>query len=357
MTSQNLIPISSHPSDHAMVEPSTDYTPVEYILGETTFCGLNFTVTRDVMIPRVSSETLVHTAVSLLNNMIHENPNKDTVRILDMGTGSGNLLLSCLSLLRSSLLATIENTSLENTSLGTDRVVGSQLVRLLGVGMDVSPEALLVAENNARRLELLEHTSFMRLGFSDLHLFQEWNDQLSSSPTQTTSSAQLNPEANGIVKEKSDISPYIPFDLIICNPPYSSEGELTRLSIGRRLHEPSIALFAPGHNMSYFEVIASSIQKTYLLYKKKKVDNLRIHESKDTEKGIPKLDQNNKKCENEIETLFLKEGGYLVIEVGSRQEGKVQHIFHALCPCLIFVRSEKDLNGIIRCLIFKMCFY
>jgi release factor glutamine methyltransferase len=55
--------------------------PIQYILGEAPFYGLNFLVTRDTLIPRNETEELVH-------RILKENP-KPGLRVLDLGTGTG----------------------------------------------------------------------------------------------------------------------------------------------------------------------------------------------------------------------------------------------------------------------------
>ena len=67
------------------------HEPVAYILGHQEFYGLNLIVTPDVLIPRGDSETLIEAA----RNSMAERP---PARILDLGTGSGALLLAALSL-------------------------------------------------------------------------------------------------------------------------------------------------------------------------------------------------------------------------------------------------------------------
>jgi release factor glutamine methyltransferase len=102
--------------------------PVAYILGEKEFMGHSFRVTPDVLIPRPDTEILVEEAIRLLAE-------KEAPRIVDIGTGSGAILLSVLK--------------------GT---VGST-----GVAVDLSPAALAVAKSNGERLGLADRAEF-RLG-------------------------------------------------------------------------------------------------------------------------------------------------------------------------------------------------
>lgn len=91
------------------------HMPVQYITGYQNFMGLEFKVTKDVLIPRMDTETLVEEVLRLgLSN----------VRVLDLCTGSGCILLSILKY-----------------------VYGSS-----GVGVDISDGALRVARANSEAL-------------------------------------------------------------------------------------------------------------------------------------------------------------------------------------------------------------
>lgn len=91
------------------------HMPVQYITGYQNFMGLEFKVTEDVLIPRMDTETLVEEVLRLgLSN----------VRVLDLCTGSGCILLSILKY-----------------------VYGSS-----GVGVDISDGALRVAGANSEAL-------------------------------------------------------------------------------------------------------------------------------------------------------------------------------------------------------------
>ena len=61
-----------------------------YILGEREFWGLTFKVTRDVLVPRPDSETVIEAARALLPERAN------VLRILDLGVGSGCLLFTLL---------------------------------------------------------------------------------------------------------------------------------------------------------------------------------------------------------------------------------------------------------------------
>ena len=92
--------------------------PLQYITGKADFMGFTFDVSRDVLIPRQDTETLCETALEKLKQR------SGTLRILDVCTGSGCILISIVLLGRS----------------------------VSGVGADISEKALEVARGNAGRL-------------------------------------------------------------------------------------------------------------------------------------------------------------------------------------------------------------
>jgi len=95
--------------------------PVSHILGYRAFWGRRFMVTPEVLDPRPETETLIEAALA-----------KPFARVLDLGTGSGCILLSLLA---------------ENADAS-------------GLGVDLSPAALNVAANNCAALGLSERAVF-----------------------------------------------------------------------------------------------------------------------------------------------------------------------------------------------------
>ena len=78
--------------------------PIQYIWGETTFCGLPFHVSRDVLIPRPETEQLVRLIVNDFSSC-------PSPRILDIGTGSGCIAISLASLLPASCVTALDVSS------------------------------------------------------------------------------------------------------------------------------------------------------------------------------------------------------------------------------------------------------
>lgn len=147
--------------------------PLQYITGEQDFMGLTFRVNAHVLVPRPDTEILVEEAMRNLH---------DGMRILDVCTGSGCILLS--------LLRYSNDCS--------------------GVGVDLSPEALQVARENAARI-MGANPEDGRISFLQGDLFQALPQ-----------------------KEK--------FDMIVSNPPYIKTGVIDTLMPEVRDFEPRLAL-------------------------------------------------------------------------------------------------------------------
>jgi release factor glutamine methyltransferase len=104
--------------------------PVSRILGKRDFYGRSFTISPATLDPRPDSETLIEAALDLATE---QGRPARPLRILDVGTGSGCLLLTLLA----------------------------ELPRALGVGTDTSAAALDIARANAQRLGLSDRTQWL----------------------------------------------------------------------------------------------------------------------------------------------------------------------------------------------------
>ena len=119
------------PAFAALVDRRVTGEPVAYITGTREFWSLDLTITPDVLIPRPDSETLIDAAVA------HFAGGGGPARILDLGTGSGALLLAALS----------------------------EWPAATGTGVDASAPALAVARANATRLGFDGRATFVPGGW------------------------------------------------------------------------------------------------------------------------------------------------------------------------------------------------
>jgi release factor glutamine methyltransferase len=154
-----------------LAERRLDCEPMAYILGEREFWSMAFWVDWSTLIPRPDSEALIEAALFRLKDR------NAHWRILDLGTGSGCLLLAMLR----------------------------ELPNAQGLGVDISLEALEMAERNAVRHGLEPRARFMR---------GDWGRDLSDE-----------------------------FDIIVANPPYIKIEDRQTLARDVVGFEPHSALF------------------------------------------------------------------------------------------------------------------
>jgi release factor glutamine methyltransferase len=144
----------------AMVRRREKREPIAYILGVKEFWSLSLEVDPAVLIPRPETETVVEAALGQIGDRTV------ALRILDLGTGSGCLLLALLS----------------------------ELPSATGLGVDASPAALSVAKRNAERLGLAARAAFQQRRWGAG--LQERFDLIVSNPPYVTQAEwdRLQPE-------------------------------------------------------------------------------------------------------------------------------------------------------------------
>lgn len=171
------------------IRQRAEHIPLQQLTGEQGFMGLTFNVNEHVLIPRQDTEILVEEVLKELH---------DGMRVLDMCTGSGCILLSLL-----------------HYSNDCE-----------GLGVDLSAEALEVAERNVLKVltpEKAEHAHFLQ---SDL--FEK-------------------------VEGK--------FEIIVSNPPYIASAEVEKLMPEVRDHEPRMALDGTEDGLYFYRRIIEEAGK------------------------------------------------------------------------------------------------
>ena len=110
--------------------------PVAYILKEKEFWSKVFNVNKSTLIPRPETELMVEQLVKIYK--------EKSIFILDIGTGSGCILISLLS----------------------------ELTKSFGIGIDISEKALLVAEQNAQKHNLERNIKFYKRSFEQIENYK-----------------------------------------------------------------------------------------------------------------------------------------------------------------------------------------
>lgn len=132
------------------------HEPISRILGKREFWGQEFLINRVVLDPRSDTETVVDAALKIVTE---EGRREAPLRILDLGTGSGCILLSILG----------------------------ELPNAWGIGTDINSAAVSTAGENARRLGLTSRVAFVCGNWSDA--FSGPFDVIVSNPPYIRSSA------------------------------------------------------------------------------------------------------------------------------------------------------------------------
>ncbi|MCV6603582.1 MAG: peptide chain release factor N(5)-glutamine methyltransferase [Cohaesibacter sp.] len=165
--------------------------PVAHLVGKREFWGLDFAVNGDVLVPRPDSETLVQAVLDDISD-----PRAD-LTLLDIGTGSGCLLLSLLS----------------------------ELPNAHGIAVDKSPAALEMAQQNAKALGLWDRVLFVCGDYATAFL----------------------PVIAGKI------------DYVISNPPYLAEVEFAGLDADVANYDPYLALVSGASGLEAYDSILSSV--------------------------------------------------------------------------------------------------
>lgn len=171
------------------IRQRAEHIPLQQLTGEQDFMGLTFSVNEHVLIPRQDTEILVEEVLKELH---------DGMRVLDMCTGSGCILLSLL-----------------HYSNDCE-----------GLGVDLSAEALEVAGRNVLKVltpEKAEHAHFLQS-----NLFEK-------------------------VEGK--------FEIIVSNPPYIASAEVEKLMPEVRDHEPRMALDGTEDGLYFYRRIIEEAGK------------------------------------------------------------------------------------------------
>lgn len=161
-------------------------TPLSRIYKEREFWGLDFKLSPETLDPRPDTETLIEAVLKRYQDA----PPK---RILDLGTGSGCILIALLS----------------------------EFPDAIGVGCDLSEDALATAKHNAGVNDVAERAEFIQ---------SNWTESIDES-----------------------------FDLIVSNPPYIQNHVIQNLEDSVKNHDPILALDGGEDGLQAYKEIFSKL--------------------------------------------------------------------------------------------------
>ena len=177
-----------------LIRKRAGHIPLQHITHQAYFMGFEFYVNQNVLVPRQDTETFGGEGI------LEVMKGKKTPGILDMCTGSGCILLSLLALTGDAY----------------------------GVGADVSPLALQVADKNAVSLEVSDRAVFVESDLFSSAFFQQ--------------------------NTGKDMPQY---DILISNPPYIRSAEIEELMEEVRDHDPRLALDGHEDGLYFYRKIVS----------------------------------------------------------------------------------------------------
>lgn len=207
--------------------------PWEYIRGWTLFHGLRFNLSPAVLIPRPETEQLVDLAFNEILNFTRGKKADNNANIVDIGTGSGCIIISLFLKLKQELPQERFN-------------------ELNFYAIDLSQEALEVAKANA--------------GFNEI------------------APEEINFEHSDLLAN-CNLDPTLP-TFIVSNPPYVSESEYSSLDHSVKDYEPKLALVADKNGLEIYERILNEVNETKINFK-----NVLFESSPTTIDGVNEIAQ------------------------------------------------------------------
>ena len=179
----------------SIVSKRSKSMPFQYIVNNQEFMSLDFYVNPYCLIPRPETEILVEAALAWINESYCEN-----IRVLDIGTGSGAI---CVSIAHYAAKTIID-------------------------ALDVSGQALQIAETNAKR-----HNVEGRIRFINADFLQWKNEE--------------------------------PYSVILSNPPYIPHNEISMLMSEVKDYEPLTALDGGSDGLLFYRYLASEVKRMMTL--------------------------------------------------------------------------------------------
>ena len=173
--------------------------PTAYLLGNKEFYSMNFKVNENTLIPRPETEVIIEEIKKKFQN-------KKNFLVLDLGTGSGCILLSILK----------------------------EFKNATGIGIDKYLETVKVARINSKQNNLSKRSKFFKLDWSQKDFFKQ------------------------VIKINKAFSGNKKFDLVVSNPPYLLKHEINTL-MPEVLYEPKESLYDNKDGLSFYKIVLPKI--------------------------------------------------------------------------------------------------
>lgn len=173
---------------YKMIEERKIGRPLQYILGNQEFMGLDFDVKEGILIPRPDTENIIEKIIDVVKKGYFA---KKSIKILDIGAGSGAIGLSLAYYIKDAQV----------------------------IGIDISDIAVEISKKNSDKLEINNYQIVKKDVFEE-----DWKD-------------------------------YDDFDIVVSNPPYIPREDIKDLQIEVSHYEPSLALDGGVLGLDFYERI------------------------------------------------------------------------------------------------------
>ena len=174
--------------------------PTAYLLGNKEFYSMNFKVNENTLIPRPETEVMIE---EIKKNF----QSKNKFSVLDLGTGTGCILLSILN----------------------------EFKNAIGIGIDKYLKTIKVAIINSKKNNLSKRSKFMNLNWNQKDFFKK------------------------ILKVNKKFSGNKKFDLIVSNPPYLLKKEMKNL-MPEVKYEPKASLYGSEDGLNFYKKVLPKIK-------------------------------------------------------------------------------------------------
>lgn len=186
--------------------------PIAYILGKKEFYGLEFKVNKHTLIPRPETETLVELASHSIQHKTYNK--KEELTVVDIGTGSGNIIVSIVN--------TLDSPAYRQAG----RLRGNDKIKFFGI--DISKKALQVAKQNVKKHKVDKKIKFLHGNLLEPFIKKSF------------------------VRHSSFI--------ILANLPYLSSKIYSKVSDDIKKYEPKSALYSPKEGLHHYEKLFKQIK-------------------------------------------------------------------------------------------------
>lgn len=188
-----IVPPKQYKEYLKLIKRRSKNEPIAQITNQKEFWALPFKITKQTLIPRPDSETLIEAIKSEFKDT--NSPHK----IIDLGTGSGCLLLALLS----------------------------EYKNAIGFGLDIHQNTIKTARENAKKLSMDNRAQILK---------HSWHNKYPH-------------------KKIKDIK----FNIVISNPPYITKTDMKKLNIDVKKYEPRSALYGGNDGLAEYRSLAKAL--------------------------------------------------------------------------------------------------